>query len=410
VQPYIALGRGLQAAGHVIRCVTHQDFADLVGSHDLEFWPIEGSVQAVAQGQDMRALLEGGNFLKIMRQMALEAQVGAIRLAQAGLAACQGVDLLLAGMGGVYIGLSLAEKLGLPLLQAYLVPFTPTGAFPSVLVPDLPPWLGRGVNRLSHHLTRQLMWQGFRRADNHARKQVLGLAPAPLRGLYHAPPTCGLPVIYGYSPSVIPKPPDWGPEVHLTGYWFLDEDRKWTPPDALLDFIESGPPPVYIGFGSLSSKDPAVTTKLVIRALSKLNQRAILLSGWGGMHQDDLPRSIYMLQSVPHAWLFPMMAAVVHHGGVGTTAAGLRAGVPSVVIPFFGDQPFWGKRIAELGVGPVPIPRKKLDAEQLASAIQTAVTDPEIRQRAANLGLKIRSEDGIARAVDILQKIDLSIL
>ena len=156
----------------------------------------------------------------------------------------------------------------------------------------------------------------------------------------------------------------------------------------------------------LSSRKPAETTDLVLQALSKTEQRAILLSGWGGMQKTDLPASVFMVDSIPHAWLFSHVAAVVHHGGAGTTGAGLRAGVPSIVIPFLGDQPFWGRRIHDLGVGPAPILRSKLTVDRLAQAIQEAVTNTAMRQRAAELGSKIQAEDGIANAVEIIQRIE----
>ena len=406
VQPYIALGQGLMKAGYIVRLVTHQDFEALVTSHGLEFWPIAGDVQAIVQDEEMRERVEGGNFLLLLAQMAKEAQRGALRLAEGGLAASQGMDLVLAGMGGVYVGIALAEKLNLPLLQAYVVPFTPTREFSSVLVPNLPPWLGRPLNTLSHHLTRQMMWQGFRSADKLARQKVLRSPTAPVWGPYNSASTRGLPILYGFSPSVIPAPADWGADTHVTGYWFLDATEDWTPPTQLTAFLAAGSPPVYIGFGSMSSREPEATTDLVIEALRKTNQRAILLSGWGGLRKTDLPESVFMIDSIPHAWLLPRVAAVVHHGGAGTTAAGLRSGVPSVIVPFFGDQPFWGRRVAELGVGPEPIPRKKLTAERLAQAIQSAVSDQTMRQRAANLGAKIQSEDGIARAVAVVQQVE----
>lgn len=405
VQPYIALGKGLKNAGNNVRFVTHQNFEALINSHGLEFWPVEGDVQNIVQNKAMQERIESGNFLLLLAQMAKEAQRGALHLAGSGLAACQGMELVLAGMGGLYIGLSLAEKLDLPLLQAYLVPFTPTQEFASVLVSNPPAWLGGTINRISHHLTRQMMWQGFRAADKLARQKVLGLPPAPFSGPYHSERTRDLPILYGFSPSVIRAPPDWDDHVHVTGYWFLDSADDWSPPAVLTDFLDSGSPPVYIGFGSMSSRKPEQTADLVIKALKQCNQRAILLSGWGGLQSTDLPDSVLMIDSVPHAWLFPRVTAVVHHGGAGTTAAGLRAGVPSVTIPFFGDQPFWGQRIAELGVGPAPIPKKKLTVERLAHAIQMAVTDQEMRQRAARLGEKIQAEDGIARAVEIIQQI-----
>lgn len=231
-----------------------------------------------------------------------------------------------------------------------------------------------------------------------------GLNRAPFWGPYQSNRTLGLPVLYGFSPSVVPKPSDWDADVHVTGYWFLDSSEGWSPPDELEGFLMSGPPPVYIGFGSMGNRKPQETADLVVRALERCNQRAVLLSGWGGMQSEDLPDSMFMIDSIPHTWLFPRMAAIVHHGGAGTTAAGLRAGVPSIVVPFFGDQPFWGQRVMELGVGPAPVPRKSLTVERLASAIEKAVSDQEMHLRAAQLGEKIRAEDGVARAVEIIQR------
>lgn len=401
VQPYVALGKGLKTAGHMIRFVTHQNFESLVTSYGLEYWSVDSDVQGIVENDVMREKIEKGNFVSLMAQMAKEAQRESIRFATRGVDAGLGMDLVLAGMGGLYIGLAIAEKLNLPLLQAYVVPFTPTREFSSVLTPNLP----TPFNRLSHQLTRQLMWQGFRSADTMGRK-TLGIPAAPFSGPYHSKSTHGMPVLYGFSPSVIPVPSDWDGNTHVTGYWFVDEADHWTPPPALLDFLESGTPPVYIGFGSMSNRNPAETADLVIRALKQTGQRAILLSGWGGLHSEDLPDSIFMIDSIPHSWLFPRVAAVVHHGGASTTAAGLRAGIPSVIIPFFGDQPFWGRRIAELGVGPNPIPRAKLTSERLAHAIQQAVADKTMRERAAQLSERIRAEDGIARAVEVIQYLE----
>lgn len=407
VEPYLALGKGLLKAGNSVRFVTHLNFAELVAAHGLELWPVEVNVQDIAQSAEMQERIEKGNFIKLMAQMAKEAQLGALQLAKAGLAACQGMDLILAGLGGVFPAIALADKLGLPLVQAYYAPFTPTRAYPSFLFPRLPSWLGNALNRPSYTLARQVIWQGFRSADNLARKEVLELPPAPFSGPYTSECMRGMPTLYGYSPSVIPPPPDWGEDIHVTGYWFSEAAEEWPPPPDLVEFLEAGPPPVYIGFGSMSNRNPKEMADLVIKALGICNQRAILLSGWGGLHSTDLPETVFMIDSVPHSWLFPRMAAVVHHGGAGTTSAGLRAGIPSMIIPFFGDQPFWGQRIADLGVGPQPIPRKKLTVERLAHAIQIAVTDPDMRQRAADLGTKIRGEDGIACAVEIIQQVEV---
>lgn len=405
VQPYIALGKGLKEAGHVVRLLTHENFEDLVSSYGLEFWPLQGNVQEIIETQEMRELLEKGNFLAITLYTAKESQRVAMNWAQEGLVACQGMDLLLTGVGGLYVGLALAEKLRLPLLQAYVFPFTPTTAFPGVLFPQFIAKFGGAANWLSHHLIRQIMWQGFRTADASVRKQLLNLPVAPFFGPDNATHLHRYPILYGFSPSVIPQPSDWK-NTHVTGYWFLDSAPNWTPPSALMEFLQGGSSPVYIGFGSMGNRNPEETADLVLQALARTQQRGIIFSGWSGLHKENLPDTVYCLDSIPHSWLFPRVSAVVHHGGAGTTSAGLRAGVPSIVIPFFGDQPFWGRRVAELGVGPEPIPRKQLTVERLAQAIQKAVTDRTMRQRAANLGIKIQAEDGIASVVAVVQEIE----
>jgi UDP:flavonoid glycosyltransferase YjiC (YdhE family) len=216
-----------------------------------------------------------------------------------------------------------------------------------------------------------------------------------------------MPILYGYSPAVIPPAPDWPPSVHVTGYWFPDPPASWAPPPELQAFLEAGPPPVYIGFGSMSSRDPQATARLALDALARTGQRGIILSGWGGMHQPDLPPAVLAIDGAPFSWLFPRVAAVVHHGGAGTTAAGLAAGVPAVVVPFFGDQPFWGRRVFELGAGPAPIPRKRLTVDNLSAALARAVADPAMRNQTARLGKTLQSEDGVARAVEVINETSL---
>jgi sterol 3beta-glucosyltransferase len=405
VQPYIALGKGLKAAGHSVRLISHENFAGLVNSHGLEFWPVKGNVQEFMETPKMRELLEKGNFLAINAYAAKAAQGAAINWAEGGLAACQGVNLLIAGVGGLFVGLAIAEKLKVKLLQAYIFPFTPTAAFPAILLPQAISRLGGCVNRLTHQLFRQLMWQGARSGDQLARKQVLDVPPAPFFGPYNSIHGRCHPIVYGFSPFIIPKPLDWH-HTHITGYWYLDAAPDWEPPTALLDFLDQGEPPMYVGFGSMGSRNPEATADLVLQAIKRTGQRAILQSGWGGLRTATLPETVFVVDSISHSWLFPRVAVVVHHGGAGTTAAGLRAGVPSIVIPFFGDQSFWGQRVAELGVGLKPIPRKQLTVERLAKAIHRAMTDRSMRQRAADLGAKIQSEDGIASAVEIVREIE----
>jgi UDP:flavonoid glycosyltransferase YjiC (YdhE family) len=334
-----------------------------------------------------------------------ESQHAAFEMIDDGLAACQGMDLLIAGSVGLNIGLALADHLKIPLIRAHLVPFTPTSAFPNVFIPQTLPNLGGVFNLLSWQLVLQMLWLGIGPIFNQARKKVLGLPPTSFDETYRPSGSKSSFTLYGFSPSVLPAPADWGSEIRVTGYWFLEPADDWTPPPALLDFLQAGPAPVYIGFGSMSSRNPQETAELILKALKKTNQRALLFSGWGGLQTKDLPDSVMLISATPHSWLFPRVAAVVHHGGAGTTAAGLRAGVPSILIPFNFDQPFWGKRVHELGVGPTPIPRSRLTADRLAQAIQEAVTDTAMRQRAADLGANIRAEDGVANAIDILKNL-----
>ena len=406
VQPYIALGQGLIRAGHTVRLATNKDFEDLVRSYGLEFCLIRGNSQEMVASQAMREVLEKGHFVATWRQMIREAERAINEWTEDGLAACQGMDLLIASSVGLTVGVPVAEKLRLPLIQAHVFPTTPTRAFPSVLIPQTLPNLGGAFNLLTSRLVLQLGWLGVRPMLNRTRKDILGLPPASLVEPSRSSRSKGLPTLYGFSPSVIPAPADWGADDHVTGYWFLDPADDWTPPPDLLEFLQAGPPPVYVGFGSMGSRKPAETTELVLQALSKTGQRAILLSGWDGMQKTDLPASVFMVDSIPHAWLFPRVGALVHHGGAGTTAAGLRAGVPSIVIPFTTEQAFWGRRVHDLGAGPGPIPRSRLTVDRLAGAIHEAVTNTSMRQRAAEWGSKIQAEDGVASAVRIIEQIE----
>jgi sterol 3beta-glucosyltransferase len=313
--------------------------------------------------------------------------------------------MLLAGISGGFLARSLSEKTGISLVLAYNLPITPTREFAGALLPGLGSFFGGALNWLSHWLSLQIVWQAYRPVDRQVRGKLLGLPPAPLMGPLRTDGSRDSPVLYGISPSVIRPPADWdAARVHLTGYWFLDPPGGWKPPEALDRFLAGGGPPVYIGFGSMASRDPEATAVTVLQAVNRAGQRAIIHRGWGGMHAEELPDSVFMIDSVPHSWLFPRVAAVVHHGGAGTTAAGLASGVPSIVVPFHGDQPFWGQRVAELGAGPAPIPRKKMTVGRLAAAIDAVLTDTAMRGRAAELGARIRSEDGIARAVYLIRQ------
>jgi len=408
VQPLLALAVGLQQTGRHQVCFTApDDFGDLARDHSLDFFPLGMSARALLGMGDLRAGMESGRnvlfwFWQILRTMRPMFE----RLLENTWLACrQAETIVFSTMGfGAYHA---AEKLGVPCYWAIPFPaLTRTRTFPSIAFPPL--GLGGTYNFWTHALTEQFVQQFTGRVFNQWRRERLHLPAIPLgKWPYSQLHDRPLPMLYSFSPLVVPRPPDWGEHIHLTGYWFLDHAPGWQPPARLVDFLESGPPPVYVGFGSMAHRNPQQTTQLVQEALERSGQRGVLVTGWGGLAGANLPprpADLFTLDSVPHAWLFPRMAAVVHHGGSGTTGAGLWAGVPSVLVPHTGDQPLWARRVTELGVGPQSIPRRQLTAERLAIAITSAVTDRDMRAGAAALGEGIRAEDGVGRAIGIIER------
>ncbi|HUJ74433.1 MAG TPA: glycosyltransferase, partial [bacterium] len=260
---------------------------------------------------------------------------------------------------------------------------------------------GAIVNSLLWRVTEQFVWQVARKYDATTRRELLHLPPLPFFGPEKQREREQAPVLYAYSPTVLPPPADWSARIHVTGYWFADPPHGWEPPSDLVAFLRHGPPPVSIGFGSMTSGDPQGTLRIVLKALELAGQRGVLLTGWAGLGEGyGLPEYAHAVQSVPHAWLFPQVAAVVHHGGAGTTGAGLRAGVPSILVPFVADQPSWARRVEALGACPAAIPFRELTAERLAAAITQAMSSAGIRERARALGERIRAEDGVGVAAD----------
>jgi sterol 3beta-glucosyltransferase len=307
-----------------------------------------------------------------------------------------------------YGGPHFAEKIGVPSIMALPIPMiVPTAEHPHMGFPD---WkLGGWYNRMTYSFVNGLMGLSAGKHVN-AWREAHGLSPQKRFDILHTTDGKDIPVLHGFSRHVVPQPSDWPKTASTTGYWFLDESDGWSPPAELEAFLEAGPPPVYVGFGSMAGRDPRRLTEAVISALQQAGVRGILATGWGGLKAGVLPKAILQIDQIPHAWLFPRMAALVHHGGAGTTAAALRAGRPSVFVPFFGDQHFWGWRVHTLGAGSQPIPQKKLTVEKLATAIEDVTSNPAIRSKAEDLGGKIRSEDGIGNAVKVIERIMKSAL
>lgn len=401
VQPYVALGLGLQQAGYTVTLASNENFAEFVTSYGLRFHPLTGDAQAIVEGELGRASIESGrNFIKLAAQFRKTLLSVVDPFLRDCYEACKDADAVVHGLLGFFAQL-VAEKHGIPSVGAYLQPVVRTSAFPNIAMPLKD--LGGPLNLLTHAATEQIYWQAFRPIVNTWRTDTLGLAPYSLfPGPFVQLRRQRYPIVHGVSPMLIPKPRDYGPHLPFSGFWFLDEPNAWEPPDELVNFLAAGEPPVYVGFGSMSSRNSAETTRIVVDALQQAGKRGILLSGWGGMETADLPDSILPIRSAPHSWLFPRMAAVVHHGGMGTTSAGLRAGVPSMAVPFFGDQYFWGRRIAEIRAGAAPINRPALTSDRLAASIVQMTEDRLLQRVAGEIGRKIRNENGTAKAVQFI--------
>jgi UDP:flavonoid glycosyltransferase YjiC (YdhE family) len=311
-------------------------------------------------------------------------------------------DAILVAPTSLPLAPALREQRGTPFACAFLQPGHATSEFGSWILPEPPRWLPfRGAAcRLTHRLGWELLFQLAGRAYDNARLRVLGLSPG--KNPFAALAAERWPTLYGFSHSVVPRPADWGPEVELTGYWFLDRDPSWRPPAELEAFLAAGPPPICVGFGSMPSPDPAALTREVVGALERAGQRGLLLSGWGALEGVELPESVFALEAAPHDWLYPRVTAAVHHGGAGTTSAALRAGVPSMVVPFMADQWFWGRRVAALGAGPAPFPRRKIDAERFGAALRDLAENPRYREGAQRAAAALAAEDGVGRAVAAL--------
>ncbi|KAK0748260.1 hypothetical protein B0T21DRAFT_279757 [Apiosordaria backusii] len=416
VQPFIALGLVLRDTyGHRVRIATHGTFKDFVEENGLEFFDIGGDpAELMAFMVKHPGLMPG--FEALRQGEIRRRRKGVEEMLEGCWRSCiEGGSGGRGGGGGIGVGgerpfvadaiianppsfahVHVAEKLGVPVHVMFTMPWTPTRAFPHPLA-DIIATNADDVltNYVSYTLVEMMTWQGLGDVINRFRTNVLDLESLSLLWAPGLISRMRIPTTYCWSPALIPKPADWGEEVSVSGFFFLNLESGYEPEPALKAFLDAGPPPVYIGFGSIVVDDPDALTRTIFDAVRRTGVRALVSKGWGGIGGDalSLPENVFMLGNCPHDWLFKRVAAVVHHGGAGTTAAGINAGKPTVVVPFFGDQIFWGNMIARSGAGPAPIPFKTLTAENLAAAIEKCL-EPGTQAKARELGQKIRAEKG----------------
>ncbi|PON45473.1 UDP-glucuronosyl/UDP-glucosyltransferase [Parasponia andersonii] len=377
VQPFIAIGKRLQDYGHRVRLATHANFKDFVLSAGLEFYPLGGDPKVLAgyMVKNKGFLPSDPSEIPIQRNQMKEIIFSL-------LPACKEpdpdtnipfrVDAIIANPPA-YGHTHVAEALEVPLHIFFTMPWTPTSEFPHPLSRVKQP-IGY---KISYQIVDAWIWLGIRDIINEFRKKKLKLRPITyLSGSYSSPHD--EPYGYLWSPHLVPKPKDWGPKIDVVGFCFLDLASNYEPPDSLVKWLEAGETPIYIGFGSLPVQEPEKMTKIIVQALEITEQRGIINKGWGGLGNLEEPKEfVYLLDNCPHDWLFPRCSAVVHHGGAGTTAAGLKAACPTTVVPFFGDQPFWGERVKARGVGPAPIPVEEFSLDKLVDAIRFML-DPKV--------------------------------
>ncbi|MQS36147.1 glycosyltransferase [Streptomyces katsurahamanus] len=379
VAPFTGLGRRLLDAGHQVTVAAHPAFAALVGGCGLGYRPVPGDPQGLIRAWSRAASPEEARALT---RAYVDGLADGVAEAVAG-----GSDLVLTAFGPAPLSQAAGEAFGVPVIGTYLAPAFATGQFPlpgardaDGLGPEGNLAAGRAVLRRAEGL--------FAGAVTRLRTRLGLPADAP------SAPADIQPVFHGFSPLVVPRPDDWPSRAEVAGYWWPPRPDRWQPPAELVDFLQAGPPPVFIGFGSMAPGQGERLSKLVAAAVERAGVRAVVQAGWAelsGCGADVLP-----IGDLPHDWLFPRTAAVVHHAGAGTTAAGLRAGVPAVPVPVMADQPFWASRLYQLGVAPRPLPFQDLTAEALGSAITSCLSEPAHRRRAAELAQRIAAEDGAA--------------
>lgn len=396
VQPFLPLSLGLMAKGHSVKLAAPARFKSLVEEHRIDFVPLAGDPEDLSR----RLNNAGYNFIKMLRDLMKHAiEIGADVWRQTE-EACKDADLMLHTFTHAVGAHTLARERDIPDIHIQTFPmFTPTGDYPNVTLPDL---RSRSLNRLTHKFSQTITWWGSQMGFEQVRRG----AGLPKRKLYWPfdddPSRPRTPILCAWSPSVLPASRDWPPRTHVTGYYFFPPDDSYQPPIELHSFLQTGKPPVCITFGSMVNRDAQRIDQIVRTSLRQTSNRGIILSGWSGIVNHSSKDVLY-LKAVPHDWLLPRCKMVVHHGGAGTTSAGLRAGIPNVVLPFTADQPFWGRRVHAIGAGPKPILVEKLSVEKLTGAIVEAESN-SLSERAQAVGQEIRSEDGVGEAVRLIEK------
>jgi sterol 3beta-glucosyltransferase len=398
VQPFLALATGLQKAGHQIRLAAPHRFESLVSAYNLPFVPLAGDPEVISQ----RLNDAGANPIFMVRAISDYIFSIADRVAREAFAACDAAELIIHSFLFTTGGHSLACKLGIPDVSVQTFPiFAPTRAFPPVSMPNLPPGL---LSYFFHGLTTQIFWHGGNLGFRRLRKAAPDVFDLKLRWPFHVNGNrIGTPLLLAYSPSVVPRPDDWSaPNIHIPGYFFLESSHTYQPPVAVAEFLSAGEAPVCVSFGSMIHRDAERINRVVLDALRKTRNRAIVLSGWSNPYREQSV-DILVADDIPHAWLLPRCKAIIHHGGAGTTAAGLHSGIPNIVVSFAADQPFWGARVHAIGAGPQPIPVKQLTAERLIAALVEADGEA-LRNGAQASGRTIRAEDGVGTAVKVIEE------
>ncbi|KAF9009574.1 glycosyltransferase family 1 protein [Cyathus striatus] len=414
VQPYIALGKELYKDGHRIRIATHETFRGFVTDAGLEFFNIGGNPQ------DLMSYMVKNPGLMPGFESLTNGDIGKKRtmleeIMNGCWSACYApcpitgrafaADAIISNPPA-FAHVHCAEALGVPLLLSFTMPWSPTTAFPHPLVNIQKSNASSGItNYLSYAAADLLTWQGVGDIINKLRTKTLGLSALSIRSGPGLADRLKIPWTYCMSPALVPKPEDWKNNIDVVGFYFLDLASNYQPPDDLAQFLAAGDPPVYIGFGSVVIDDPQALTKTIFEATAQAGVRALVSAGWGGLGGMNVPSHVFILGNVPHDWLFAneRVSAVVHHGGAGTTAIGLAMGRPTVIVPFFGDQGFWGEMIHQSKAGPKPIPPHLLNAIILRNAIKYA-TSPPAKEAARGLAEKIREENGVRSGVESFYK------